>query len=201
MGRRSNVLEEAAKHNPVWDMTFGKFCFSYLLGAYNLIVHAKQYQKDVIIPLQCDITSKSDLQAAAERVTKEAGYINFLINNAGISGPNHLPVHGMKTIEEVQEHLWKDGFENWQSVYDCNVSAVYFTSVAFLKLLDNGNKQGNVPMRSQIVSITSIASFNRKISSGLPYHTSKAAATHMGKMLATLLAPYKIRSVRLCLPL
>lgn len=47
---------------------------------------------------------------------------------------------------------------------------------------------------SQIITTASIAGFNRGITAGVAYSASKAAATHLGKILATLLVPWGVRS-------
>jgi NAD(P)-dependent dehydrogenase (short-subunit alcohol dehydrogenase family) len=36
-----------------------------------------------IYPILCDVTSKSDLQAAVDTITARTGYINLLVCNAG----------------------------------------------------------------------------------------------------------------------
>jgi NADP-dependent 3-hydroxy acid dehydrogenase YdfG len=47
---------------------------------------AKQAINGTIIPLQGDVTSKESLEAIAERVRKEQGFINVLLANSGIIG-------------------------------------------------------------------------------------------------------------------
>jgi NAD(P)-dependent dehydrogenase (short-subunit alcohol dehydrogenase family) len=72
--------------------------------------------------------------------------------------------------------------------------AVWYTIIAFLGLLDTGNKKGNVEQKSQVIATSSIGSFNRTVPGGFAYGQSKAATTHMMKQLATSLAPLGIRS-------
>lgn len=94
-------------------------------------------------------------------------------------------------------------------------------SAAFLKLLDAGNRRrgwegGKLPAdrarrrekgnlakiliepdderTSQIITVGSISGLNRFITAGLAYSCGKAAAIHLCKMLAYLLAPWGIRS-------
>lgn len=57
--------------------------------------------------------------------------------------------------------------------------------MAFLDLLDAGNKKRNVPQDSQILVTSSIAGFSRQLASGYAYSSSKAAVTHLVKMLST----------------
>lgn len=64
----------------------------------------------------------------------------------------------------------------------------YYTAIAFLDLLDAGNQKRNVPQDSQILVTTSIAGLSRHLASSFAYSTSKAAANHLVKMLATAFA-------------
>lgn len=75
-----------------------------------------------------------------------------------------------------------------------NVSAAFFSVVAFLKLLDAGNKKANVEQASQVIATSSIGGFNRKVPGGYAYGQSKAATTLLMKQMATNLVPYGIRS-------
>jgi len=102
----------------------------------------------------------------------------------------------------------------WNPTWETNTSAVVAVSAAFLHLLDEGNKrrgwvngkrtqQERAPGQSydqddertsQIITVASIASFNRFVTAGLAYSATKAGAAMLGKALATLLAPFNIRS-------
>jgi NAD(P)-dependent dehydrogenase (short-subunit alcohol dehydrogenase family) len=98
------------------------------------------------------------------------------------------------TISEVQDFLWKYEFEDFTHTYRVNDSAVFFSIIAFLGLLDAGNKKGNVEQKSQVIATSSIGGFNRLPLSGYAYQSSKAAATHLMKIFATALVPHGIRS-------
>jgi THO complex subunit 3 len=51
---------------------------------------------------------------------------------------------------------------------------------------------------AQVVTVASIAAFNRHVTAGFAYSASKAAAVHLGKSLAHTLAPWGIRSNVIC---
>ena len=53
---------------------------------------------------------------------------------------------------------------------------------------------GNLEQKSQVITTSSIAGSNRTPTAGYAYGQSKAATTHLMKMLATNLVPYGIRS-------
>jgi NAD(P)-dependent dehydrogenase (short-subunit alcohol dehydrogenase family) len=65
--------------------------------------------------------------------------------------------------------------------------------VAFLKLLDNGNKKGNVEQPSQVIVTSSIGAFNKKAPGGWAYNQSKAAVTLAAKQLSVVLPNWNIR--------
>ena len=133
-----------------------------------------------------------------KKVEEDIGYIDVLINNSGISKNNMKNVNSEPDIRSFQERLWNAGTpEEFTMTFDVNVTAVYYTTVAFLGLLDSGNKRHASPdePRSQVITISSVAGFRRdgEINSA-SYNASKAAATHLGKTFASLFVPYKIRS-------
>jgi len=57
--------------------------------------------------------------------------------------------------------------------------------VAFLDLLDAGNKKRNLAQDSQVLVTSSIAGFSRFLASGYAYSTSKAAVNSLVKMFST----------------
>ena len=165
VGRRKHVLEAAAKESP----------------------HGN------IVPIVGDVTSKDSLQAVAKQISDEVGYVNLLIANSGVLGPERKAVLGAKTVEEFQAALWGQDAGEYTNTFEVNCTAAFFTAIAFLGLLSNGNKKGNRPSNSQIIITSSIAGFNRQVPGGYAYGQSKAAATAMTKQLATTLAPWDIK--------
>ena len=104
------------------------------------------------------------------------------------------PIGNISSIEDLQKALGSGGFAESLKTYEVNSVGVWFTIVAFLKLLDAGNKKGNVTQKSQVIATSSIGGFNRLAPGGFPYGASKAATTHMIKQLASNLIPFDIRS-------
>ncbi|KAL9711267.1 hypothetical protein Ac2012v2_005807 [Leucoagaricus gongylophorus] len=241
VGRRGDVLKKAAAENS----RFGK-----------------------IIPLQGDVTRKESLLSVVEEVKAQHGFIDLLINNAAVArniyqhplptpvvplsndppSPPHSPSlrHpeiAISSIKAFQNALWETGtMEDWEETFRTNSTAVYYTTVAFLELLHQGNirrrrfengpspsasRSGSgdatpsdqpppppdplvsprfaIPLgesyskppchTSQVISISSSGSFriDSKILSP-SYTLSKSACTHLGKLMANLLAPWGIRS-------
>jgi NAD(P)-dependent dehydrogenase (short-subunit alcohol dehydrogenase family) len=168
IGRRLSVIEEAAAQSP----------------------HGN------IIPVQGDITSQDSLKAIATQIEKEVGYINLLVPNAGISGPRvrspDMPEN--PSVEQFQKHAWSSPMSDFTKTFNVNVTGVYYTALAFLHLLDAGNKKGNVKGgTSQIVTVSSIAGYSRLRNAGFAYNSSKAAVTHLMKHLSTYCNRWDIR--------
>ncbi|KAL2070034.1 hypothetical protein VTL71DRAFT_14714 [Oculimacula yallundae] len=155
---------------------------------------ASQGKHGNIIPLQGDVTKKEDLSSIVDKITKEKGYINVLIANSGISGPVLEKLSEDATLSQLQESLWKTDSLEFDNTFSVNTSAVWFSVVAFLGLLDEGNKKGNVDQKSQVIATSSIGGFNRIPLAGYAYSASKAGTTFMMKQFATALVPYDIRS-------
>lgn len=163
-GRRKEKLEEAAKISPS------------------------------IVPIIGDVTSKESLMEAAAQVKRETGYINLLCCNSGYGPP---PI-GVKTadvsVEEYAAKALAQKTEDWNTTFATNSTSIFFTSMAFLTLLDAGNKQNNAPGRNSMILVTSsIAGYMRVPANFGAYPASKAATTHLVKHLSGTLVPYSIR--------
>jgi len=168
-----------------------------------------------------------------ETVKARHGYIDLLVNNAGIarnlyahplpsptdaSSHNHPPSPPSSSascscpisIKAFQNALWDTGSpDDFAETFATNVTAVYYTTVAFLDLLHQGNirrrrfeltagqdgASGPPFHTSQVLSVSSSGSFrlDSKVLS-TSYTLSKSACTHLGKLLANLLSPWGIRS-------
>ena len=148
-----------------------------------------------IIPLQGDVTSQEDLLALAEHVRQDVGYLNLLVVNAGMTGPGLADLKPKHTLAEFVEHAWKTPMNEFNAVYELNCSAVFYTVLAFLELLDEGNKKTDkvYKCKSQVIATASTASFLRNPRSGFAYTSSKAAVVSMMKSFSTFCAPWGIR--------
>ncbi|ESK95667.1 short chain dehydrogenase reductase family [Moniliophthora roreri MCA 2997] len=160
VGRRLEKLQEAAREN-------------------------SRFNK--IIPLQGDVTSRESLLRMVEVIKSRHGYIDLLVNNAGIiknlyphplpspTSGNHLsrsppspppsPSHAptLPSIRSFQAALWDSGpHEDFAETFATNVTAVYYATVAFLDLLHQGN------IRKQVDESSPLDPIPR-----LPLHTSQ----------------------------
>lgn len=235
-----------------------------------MISHTQRFGR--IIPLEGDITDKENLISIVGQVKARHGYLDLLVNNAGIArnlyrhplpaptpyslahqppSPPHSPSPDYESsrtssIKAFQNALWETGkIDDWEETFRTNVTAVYYTTVAFLELLHQGNvrrqrlENGPLPAvsqsssrtgtpschppdflslpeppstpgfymamgegfsrppyhSSQVISVSSSGSFRVDAKVLSPSYTvSKTACTHLGKLMANLLAPWGIRS-------
>jgi NAD(P)-dependent dehydrogenase (short-subunit alcohol dehydrogenase family) len=130
----------------------------------------------------------------AKRVSQEAGYINLLVANAGMAGPGLRGIGPRATATDFVRSAWTTPMPEFDKVYNLNCTATYYTILAFLELLDAGNKRrqpGDSP--SQVVATSSMVAFQRDPRYGFAYLSSKAALVSMIKSFATFGVSWGIR--------
>ncbi|KAG9187052.1 hypothetical protein G6011_10160 [Alternaria panax] len=176
--------------------------------------------------IPCDVTDLTSVRAAAETIKKDMGYVDVLINNAGVIGPkNGADIYKAESIQQLADTM-VSGYDDWGSAMAINTQSVIGVSATFLPLLEAANTRrgwtpgkvtgtGNARARdtataqkngvdgdddrmAHIITVASVASYMRWISAGLAYNASKAAAAHLGKMMATFLSEWGVRSNIVC---
>ncbi|TGJ81256.1 hypothetical protein E0Z10_g7512 [Xylaria hypoxylon] len=179
----------------------------YILGRRVSTLEAAASSHPNIIPLVCDVSSKDSLQSAVDNITSSVGYVNLVVANAAMIGPFKSYDNSL-SIQELRNKLFNEADMNeFTETMHVNVTGAYFTILAFLELLDAGNKNAlkggfgkplregsQVPLvQSQVIVTASISSYSREVASPLAYAASKAAVAHLSQHAATNLAPYQIR--------
>lgn len=161
---------------------------------------ASQCPNGKVIPLVGDVTSKSSLSSLADRIKAEHGYIDVLFANSGVGGPaSPVSTHGdaKPSLDDWLKASWSIDMADFTRTFEVNVTGAYYTCLAFVSLLDEGNKRniGESARRqkSQIVITSSIAGFNRSFANNPAYPASKAAVVNLVKTLATHLNRFHIR--------
>jgi NAD(P)-dependent dehydrogenase (short-subunit alcohol dehydrogenase family) len=166
----------------------------YIIGrrAHVLQQAAQSINPAIVIPLPGDVTSQTSLLEIAAQVGQESAHINLLVANAGIMGPRPMKT---TSVKEYRAHALQTSIEEFTHTYAVNTASVYYTSLAFLGLLEAGNRycEGEFCQRSQIIATSSIGGFSRLAGASFAYSSSKAAVTHMMKMMATAFVPFRIR--------
>lgn len=172
------------------------------------------------------MTDLESVKAAAAQIEKETGYVDVLINNAGVIGPkNGQEIYKAESIQQLSETM-VSGWDGWGSALAINTQSVIGVSATFLPLLEAANiRRGWAPGKvtgagkprehdtsklsqigadldddrlAHIITVASVASYMRWVSAGLAYNASKAAAAHLGKMMSTFLSEWGIRSNIIC---
>lgn len=163
---------------------------------------AKAAKNGSVIPVVGDVSSQESLQAVAERVAAEHGYLNAVLANAGVGGFAELKLGpGMLVVPrsslnlsaaELAKGFLAAGMQDFTNTQHVNTTGTFFTALAFLELLVKGNEKGNMAQQSQILVTTSAAAFTRT-HAAMGYHTSKAATTSLCKSMATVFGPLGVR--------
>jgi NAD(P)-dependent dehydrogenase (short-subunit alcohol dehydrogenase family) len=104
-----------------------------------------------------------------------------VIANAGIAGPHDALTGKFTTtppsITELKDHLWSSSQSELNAALNVNVTGSYVTFLAFLTLLDAGNKHEDSVGKagynpSQFITTGSIAGLIRGNIVGHPYSAS-----------------------------
>lgn len=170
VGRRKEVLENASKsHDPAHGGS--------------------------IVPLgPCDVTKKSDLDALVRELQEKEKHINLLVCNAGVGGPKAEP-HS-EDASELKDRLWNsESVEEWGDTYKTDVTSVYFTTVAFLPLLQAA-MEPHGPLEkfgSSVITTSSMSGLMRHAQGHFSYNAAKAATVHLTKLMS---AEFQRASIR-----
>ncbi|WP_311791401.1 MULTISPECIES: SDR family oxidoreductase [Pantoea] len=111
-----------------------------------------------------DVTDRATIQAAAQRVLKEEGTLDILINNAGISG-SYPVAPSEQSIRDIE------------AIYDTNVLGAIRVTQAFLPLLKAAAGASVVMVSSGLGSLTWVSDPNHPFSrvEAMGYNSSKTA--------------------------
>jgi NAD(P)-dependent dehydrogenase (short-subunit alcohol dehydrogenase family) len=120
--------------------------------------------------IECDGTSKSQLEAARDRILAEFGQVDILINAAGINSAT--PFFDITETE-------------WQRILDVDLKSVFFACQVFGKLMVTQGK-------GSIINISS-ASSGPPLSKVMTYAVAKAGVNQITMFLAQEFAPHGVR--------
>ena len=129
----------------------------------------------------------------ASQIRSDVGYINVLIANAGMTGLMLEDLKPRHTLSDFVEHAWKTPMHEFTDVYGLNCTAIYYTVLAFLELLDEGNNSRYQGGKSQVIATASTTSFLRNPRAGYAYLSSKSAVISLIKCFSTFCVPWGIR--------
>ncbi|MBZ6384314.1 MULTISPECIES: SDR family oxidoreductase [Pantoea] len=128
-----------------------------------------------------DVTDMATIQAAAQRVLKEEGTLDILINNAGISG-NYPVAPSEQSIRDIE------------TIYDTNVLGAIRVTQAFLPLLKAAAGASVVMVSSGLGSLTWVSDPNHPFSrvEAMGYNSSKTALNAVTVAFAKELRDFNI---------
>lgn len=157
-GRRMDALENAAKsHNPE--------------------------DGGQIIPAgPCDVTKKDQIESLVKEISKKEKHIDLLVAAAGVPGPKAEP--DIEDASKLKEKLWEnESFESWAETYNTDVTAVYFSTVAFLPLLQAAVKPHG-HLSPSVIVISSMSGIMRDSQGHFAYNAAKGATVHLAKLMS-----------------
>ncbi len=119
--------------------------------------------------VQADVSDQAQAQALIDRVIADHGRLDVLVNNAGTT---EVISHG--DLQAATPDIWR-------RIFDVNVMGTWQVTVA---AVDHLRSSG----RGQVINVSSVAG-ERPTGSSIPYACSKAAVSHMTRLLANVLGP------------
>lgn len=128
----------------------------------------------VAIAVPTDVTDRSQLAAAADRIAEELGTVDLVFANAG--------VQLISSISDLQT-------EDWDAQIDLNIKGVMNTIQAFVPALEAAAAEGRP---ADLVTTSSIAA-TRILEKFQVYSGTKAYVSHLTRLLRTELGRKGIR--------
>jgi NAD(P)-dependent dehydrogenase (short-subunit alcohol dehydrogenase family) len=152
-----------------------------LVGSRNL-ARGEETAKEIgpgAIALQLDVTDRGSIAAAAERIHKEFGHLDLLVNNAAISNTRK----GSMSLQEYHQisRASNVSLDEVRAVWETNVFGVLAVYQAMLPLLRLSSDARIVNVSSGVGSLTTNAdpAFPYHAFYGPVYPASKAALNAM----------------------
>ena len=119
--------------------------------------------------VQADVSDGADAVRLVEEVIATHGHLDVLVNNAGTTAV--IPHNDLDAASP----------EVWRRIFDTNVIGTWQVTVAAVPHLRASG-------HGQVVNVSSLAG-ERPVGSSIPYACSKAALSHMSRLLANTLGP------------
>jgi NAD(P)-dependent dehydrogenase (short-subunit alcohol dehydrogenase family) len=170
--------------------------FTVLVGSRNLArgeAAAKTIEGDARA-FQLDVTDRASIAAAAERIRKELGRLDVLVNNAAISNTTKKP--GQSIQEYAKTTLPSNvSLDEVRAVWETNVFGVLAVYQSMLPLLREAPAARIVNVSSGVGSLTrnSDPAYAYRSTFGPVYPASKTALNAMTLAMAIELEPTGIK--------
>jgi NAD(P)-dependent dehydrogenase (short-subunit alcohol dehydrogenase family) len=146
---------------------------------------------EIIPAITTDVTKKDELEKLFDYISSKEKHLDVLITAAGMSGTK-ADFESSKA-EDIKAELWeKETFEAWEETMTTDISSVFFTTVAFLPLL-----QAAVPKRRElspnVIVISSMSGIMRHAQGHFSYNTAKGGTVHLAKLMSKEFQRTKVR--------
>lgn len=137
----------------------------------NAAAEAIREQGATVLPIAADVSDPESVEQAVEQIVRQAGSIDVLINNAGISVP---------------ETFVGTGFREWNEVMEVNLyGAIHCSRIIAPVMMRNGTG-------GTIVNVSSIHGY-RVEALASAYDVAKGGLDQLTRALALELSPHGIR--------
>lgn len=141
------------------------------LDKLELVRQQIEAQGRRVLPLQCDVTSGTDIEAAVASILEHFGQLDILVNNAGVASAG--------SVEDIGE-------AEWDRVIDTNVKSIYLMSKAVIPIMKE-RQQGRIINLASICGVNGIT-----LAPVHAYNASKGAVVNLTRGMGATLAPYGI---------
>ncbi|PHH59135.1 hypothetical protein CDD82_2549 [Ophiocordyceps australis] len=147
-----------------------------------------------IVPIQADISSKQGIQSLVDTISRLESRLCILVNNAGISGPvDPTPPDARPSADALSHRLLASSSpSDWADVYCTNVAPIFFVTAAFLPLLQASSDKSQ-DWTATVINVSSVSAQITSPPSPFAYDASKAAASHVSRMLAAEVVAARLR--------
>ena len=151
------------------------------------------------IALQLDVTKQASVKAAAERVRKELGRLDVLVNNAGISHAGSWN-EGVSIVDALQtQQASSASLDEIRTVFETNYFGVIAVTQAFLPLLREAPAGRIVNVSSSLGSLAGLSDPKSPYRNmGIVYPPTKTALNALTVAFANELASTKIKVNAAC---
>jgi 3-oxoacyl-[acyl-carrier protein] reductase len=129
----------------------------------------KEYGAETL-GMQCDVTSREEVEEVVHATLERFGRIDILFNNAGTNRPSH--------VVDIPDEVW-------ELVINTSLRGAFYCCRAVLPTMMNQNY-------GRIVSVTSVAGFMGLQAGHAHYAAAKAGVMALTRCLAMEVAPYYI---------
>src|ERR1700691_1249171 len=175
--------------------------FTVLVGSRNLArgeAAAKTIDGDARA-LQLDVTDRGSIAAAAERIRKDLGRLDVLVNNAAISNTHKTPGMSLQEYAKISRPS-NVPLDEVRAVWETNVFGVLAVTQALLPLLREAPTARIVNVSSGVGSLTrnSDPGYAYRSIFGPGYAASKTALNAMTLAMAIELEPTAIKVNAAC---